>query len=123
MIQRQILFQLITFRAWIRHQQIPRALGFERRSEFNPSEDYGSQFQLRRMQSFSQTRKKAISLNSCKQYNNTIDIAQIINKFKSKGITRIIKINSLKYRDQTSLKTYEIRIYELSKGYLRNQLI
>ncbi|CAD8060934.1 unnamed protein product [Paramecium sonneborni] len=113
----QQLFLMIQ-RAWIQQQQIPSALLFERKSIFNSSEDYGSEFQLRRMQSFSQTRKKAISFTSCKQYNNIIDIDQIINKFKSKGITGIINLNSLKYKDQTSFKTYEIKIIEISKGYL-----
>ncbi|CAD8139443.1 unnamed protein product [Paramecium pentaurelia] len=111
----QQLFVMI-HKAWIEQQQNPSALRFEKRSMFNSSEDYGSDFQLRRMKSFSQTRKKAISLTFHKQFNHIIDFAQIINKFKNSGM--INNFNSLKYRDQTSQKTYEIKIYEISKGYL-----
>ncbi|CAD8052966.1 unnamed protein product [Paramecium sonneborni] len=115
-LQQQL--HLIIQRAWIQQQQNPSALRFERRSIFNSSEDYGSDFQLKRMQSFSQTRKKAISFTSCKQYGNVFDVAQIINKFKQKGITGLVNLNSLKYKDSSSLKTYEIKIYEITKGYL-----
>ncbi|CAK85139.1 unnamed protein product (macronuclear) [Paramecium tetraurelia] len=113
----QQLFLMIQ-RAWIQQQSMPSALRFERRSLFNSSEDYGSDFQLKRMQSCSQSRKKAISFTSCRQYNNPVDIVQIINKYKSKGISGSINLNSLKYRDQTTFKTYEIKIYEVSKGLL-----
>ncbi|CAK75313.1 unnamed protein product (macronuclear) [Paramecium tetraurelia] len=113
-LQQQLLIMI--HKAWIEQQQNPTALRCERRSIITSFEEQGSDFQLRRMKSFSQTRKKAISLTLHKQQSNFIDFAQIVNKFKSSGIIK--NLNSLKYRDQTNQKAYEIKIYETSKGYL-----
>ncbi|CAD8087376.1 unnamed protein product [Paramecium sonneborni] len=87
----------------------------DKKSIFNSSEDQASEFQMRRLQSFSQTRKKAISQQ--RQFNNLIDISQIINKHKTiKGVSESCNQNSLKYRDLNANKTYEIKIYEITQG-------
>ncbi|CAD8081016.1 unnamed protein product [Paramecium sonneborni] len=87
----------------------------DKKSIFNSSEDQASEFQMRRLQSFSQTRKKAISQQ--RQFSNLIDVTQIINKHKTiKGVSD--KQNSLKYKDSITNKIYEIKIYEISQGSL-----
>ncbi|CAD8151611.1 unnamed protein product [Paramecium octaurelia] len=87
----------------------------DKKSIFNSSEDQMSEFQMKRLQSFSQTRKKALSQQ--RQFSNFIDISQIINKHKTnRGVSDSFNQNALKYRDPTTTKTYEIKIYEITQG-------